>query len=66
MTCLALGATTAAVVGALRVPDAPTRPAVALARDTAPGERLALTIARLPTHLGPACAVTTPGEIEDE
>ncbi|NKX93610.1 hypothetical protein HF995_10065 [Sanguibacter hominis ATCC BAA-789] len=65
-TCLALGATTAAVVGALRVPDAPTRPAVALARDTAPGERLALTIARLPTHLGPACAVTTPGEIEDE
>jgi len=65
-TCFSLAATTTAVVAALRVPEAPTRPAVALARDTAPGERLALTLARLPTHLGPACAVTTPGEIEDE
>ncbi|PFG37470.1 hypothetical protein ATL41_2234 [Flavimobilis soli] len=65
-TCLALAATTVAVVAAVRTPHAPTRPVVALARDTAPGEPLALTIARLPTHLGPACAVTTPGEIEDE
>lgn len=65
-TCLALGAATAATVAAVRPPAPPTRPAVALARDTAPGEQLSLTLARIPSHLGPACAVTTTAEIADD
>lgn len=65
-TCLALGAATAATVAAVRPPDSPTRPAVALARDTAPGEQLSLTLARIPSHLGPACTVTTTAELADD
>lgn len=60
VACAALGTAASLVVGAVRPPPEPSRPALVLTRDAPAGESLdrSVAVVRLPEGVGPSCALT--------